>query len=183
MLYFAALLLLLLLPACTPGNCPYVASGSDTSQGTYTYSVSDAPQKGTTTMTGSVSATGQALSVSAGSSGGLSVDITFNSTLAGVTQQVDATLTVLSVPNGGSSAVGPGSTLCLDDGSTCYPLTGTISTTNYSTDCGGADGPCAVVISGTLDATSSWGGGSFHASLTLDHADTLQNETCQTEGS
>jgi hypothetical protein len=77
------------------------------------------------------------------------------------------------VAQGGPNSLGPGSVVCLDGGSPCAPLTGTLTATTFSTNCI-SGGPCELTLEGTLHASASWPGGRFEVGLDLGHQDSCQ---------
>lgn len=169
--------------------CGDVSPVSDASGGSFTYVQSNAPKPGSATTSGNVAS---GLEISATQNGAISVAGTFTD----VGGQVHAF--TLDVPNISSNTTAPLSAEselwfddCApgdDDGScdyidqTTYPVTGSISTESFSTDCHASEG-CALSIVGTLHATADWGEARFVVDLTLNHDEVWETFACSTSSS
>jgi hypothetical protein len=191
-LYRALLMMPLALVQCFSNLCGEPSEGTDTSTGSFTYVESNAPKPGHTTTSGPLTL---GLSVSATADGSFGV----SGTILDVSGQAhDFQLNVVGVSGGTTAPIGAGSTMWIGDcgpadgggdggagydGSCVYinqttvPLSGTISTSSFTTDCHGDEG-CALTIVGTLQATASWGDASLTTDLSLNHESVWQTFAC-----
>jgi hypothetical protein len=177
MLYKA---LFLTLPLASAGcssaaTCEQTLTQSETSNGTYVYVASD----------GSAAVHGDL-----GSSTGLTVtsDTAYYSDPTSVLVSGNFTddtgtlqsfyLVVAGVTAGAKVSIGADSQACLEDLSACTPLSGTVETSAFSTDCRGQDG-CALTIEGALNVSTRSDGTDFAINVALGHHDEWATEACE----
>jgi hypothetical protein len=179
---------LLATVGCT-GPCGDVSPVSNASQGTFTYVESNAPSRGHTTTNGGLSG---GLEISTNMDGAFAVEGVITDASG---QEHDVTLSIVGASQGSSMSLGSGSTLVIadcapgdSDGSCNYinqttvPLSGTLSTDSFSTDCHAAEG-CALSVIGTLSVSASWGDASLTANIMLNYQSVWQSIACSTSGS
>jgi hypothetical protein len=158
------------LPACA-ATCQALDTRTEESHGTFTYVVSSDITSQTVVSHGTMVP------------GIITVDATSASTidvLASFQDKGGATHTVSlqleGVPPNGTVTLTSASQACVDGVTPCAPLEGTVTTSQFATDCQ-ADG-CALGVEGSLSVTASWPGGSFSTEMTLDHLDVWENQAC-----
>jgi hypothetical protein len=178
------------------GNCEDAVTQSETSNGTFTYEVSDAGAGDAGGGEAGTSGTSGTSKGDLGAASGLTVaartlldedsgapiadptSIVVSGSFTDTSGQSQSFFMIINgVPSSGSAPLGDGSEACLDDVASCTPLTGTIETTTFANDCSGQDG-CALTIAGTLAAATTWQGGSFSVDIALGHEDVWAPSTC-----
>jgi len=188
-LAFALLASMLACGVLGGGTCEDAVTQSETSNGTFTYEVSDAgaddagePSGTTKGDLGAASGLTVAARVLVDEDSGApiadpsSIVVSGSFTDNGGESQSFA-LIINGVPSSGSAPLRDGSEACLDDVVSCTPLTGTIETTSFANDCRGQDG-CALTITGMLKAATTWQGGSFSLAIALGHEDVWAPAAC-----
>ncbi len=163
-------LLSLTLAACS-GPCQDIDTVSETTHGTFVYTASNAPIWGSSTTRASLSEP----EVSAPVASSILLNGEFGDDHG---NWHTFTLTAAGVATETTTMLGEGSQLCFDE-NPCVPVTGSLGTSVFTTDC--RDGDCALTVQGNLTAAASWSGASLSVDVALGHQDAWQTYTCSTE--
>jgi hypothetical protein len=174
------------LGGCGLGRCVNVDVTSERSSGSSVVTVANLPARGSTSTTVDLSS----LNLTIGwSEAGMQIAFDTTGDAAASAGFGSVIVTVAGAVDGQSVALSEGSEVCatggMNDGeSLCYALTGTVTTSTYSTVCPVNGQECALTVVGSLKATADWGGGSLALDLTLNHVESASSETCpMSEGS
>ena len=162
-----------LMLACSSASiCSEIVTTSETSSGTYAYSLTGA---GGGASRGDLGPSTQLSVIGAASSSEtstLSCDygpplptipndaqafIVIGSFLDSMGDTQTFCLQIVGASAGGTLALASGSVACLSFLPGCTPLTGTLDASSFSSECSGKQG-CALTLEGTLDAKTSWPG-------------------------
>jgi hypothetical protein len=165
---------LALMLGCSP--CVNVSQLSDTSSGSYVYVVSNAPMPGSVTSKSTFAVADLSTTPTSNSAIEFAIEPSSDASSNGWLVTLDGVESGASVPLGRASEV------CNENG-VCYPLSGTLTNSNFSTTCPVSGQACGLTLSADLKASAFWGGGSLTITATLQHQDQTSTEACQAEGS
>jgi hypothetical protein len=167
--------------------CQEIELVSETSHGSFSYASTSASSEGASMNHGSLPEA--ALTMEGCGPSAVTVNGSFDDSLGG---SHTFTLYVTGVTSHATSALGPGSMVCIDsaepqfadggfadptsDGA-CPPLEGTVTASTFATDCQTSSG-CTLSLVGELTATATLPDGTFSVDLDLEHQDLRRNIAC-----